>query len=296
MAAVTAGAVLLANGVANATVPPGTLGTDTLTPSTGDGTTAITSNTSAPCPTGTKAVNVTIVGPVGADGTAPDTATFPDTRQFPVTGTTSSSSAFSTRFPFSLRFSDTLLDDATVAGKPLMPGEYHVTLHCTDINGPAGQQFGTFTGGLIFDASLNYTVIPNASPSPTPVVTPSPSPTPVVTPSPSPTPRVTPSPSPTPAPKATTTTLDVIPNPGFLGIPEIFLVNVAPANANGTVQIKDGTTAIGPPVPVFGGFALLIDPLPKGTHMLTAVFTPTNPAAFKPSTSKTVSLTVNSLF
>ena len=56
-------------------------------------------------------------------------------------------------------------------------------------------------------------------------------------------------------------------------------MNVAPANATGTVQIKDGATPIGRPVPVFGGFALLIDALPKGAHSLTAVFTPTNSAA-----------------
>lgn len=36
--------------------------------------------------------------------------------------------------------------------------------------------------------------------------------------------------------------------------------------------------------------------LTKGTHTLTAVFTPTNPVAFGPSTSPPVLLTVRSLF
>jgi hypothetical protein len=70
------------------------------------------------------------------------------------------------------------------------------------------------------------------------------------------------------------------------------IANVAPINAAGTVQFKDGTANIGGPVPVIGGIAtpgLLL--LPVGSHSLTAVFTPTNPAAFQPSTSHTVTFT-----
>lgn len=96
--------------------------------------------------------------------------------------------------------------------------------------------------------------------------------------------------------KATRTRLSVFPTPAFQGIPVVFLANVAPANATGTVQFKDGTTTLGAPVPVFSGFALLITTLPKGTHSLAAVFIPTNPAAFASSTSTPVSLTVRSLF
>jgi phosphate transport system substrate-binding protein len=95
---------------------------------------------------------------------------------------------------------------------------------------------------------------------------------------------------------ATTTTLTVFPNPAFEGLPVIFLANVAPFGAAGTVQFMDGTTAVDPPVPVAGGFALSITTLPEGTHSLTAVFTPTDPAALAPSTSPSVSLTVQSLF
>jgi hypothetical protein len=80
--------------------------------------------------------------------------------------------------------------------------------------------------------------------------------------------------------KATTTTLRVFPNQPFQGFPVIFLANVAPRSATGTIQFMDGTTALGAPVPISGGFALTITPLPKGTHSLSAVFTPSGWAAF----------------
>ncbi|MGH3823893.1 MAG: Ig-like domain repeat protein [Pseudonocardiaceae bacterium] len=95
--------------------------------------------------------------------------------------------------------------------------------------------------------------------------------------------------------KATTTTLTVFPKRAFEGIPVVFLAQVAPRGAAGTVQFVDGTTTLGAPVRVTGGFALLITPLPPGTHSLIAEFTPTGPAAFASSTSPSVSLTVNSL-
>jgi hypothetical protein len=81
------------------------------------------------------------------------------------------------------------------------------------------------------------------------------------------------------------------------GVPVIFLANVAPLAAVGAVQfIMDGTAALGAPVPVTTtGFALLINSLPEGTHTLTAAFTPTNPAAYAPSTSPPMSLTVSPL-
>jgi hypothetical protein len=64
---------------------------------------------------------------------------------------------------------------------------------------------------------------------------------------------------------------------------------VAPPNAVGTVQFKDGTKNLGNPVPAINGKA--INPLTilsKGLHSLTAVFTPTDPTKFTPSTSNTV--------
>ena len=94
--------------------------------------------------------------------------------------------------------------------------------------------------------------------------------------------------------KATATTLMVIPSgPVVQGTPLILVAQVAPANAAGTVQFKDGGSELGPPRPVFDGFALTVtSKLTKGAHSLTAVFTATNQAAFGPSTPPPVSLTV----
>jgi hypothetical protein len=69
---------------------------------------------------------------------------------------------------------------------------------------------------------------------------------------------------------------------------------VAPPDATGKVQFKDKfmdkTTALGDPVQVrSGGFAVLLaKKLAKGEHSLTAMFIPSDPTAFKPSTSNTV--------
>ncbi|MGH3765476.1 MAG: Ig-like domain-containing protein [Pseudonocardiaceae bacterium] len=95
---------------------------------------------------------------------------------------------------------------------------------------------------------------------------------------------------------ATTTTLHVVPQSAFAGIPMILQANVAPRGAAGTIQFMDGTTALGPAVPVTLGTALRITTLTTGAHSLTARFTPSNPAAYSPSTSPPISLTVNSLF
>jgi Bacterial Ig-like domain (group 3) len=97
--------------------------------------------------------------------------------------------------------------------------------------------------------------------------------------------------------KATTTTFTVIPSgPVLQGVPVILVAQVAPANAAGMVQFLDGDTPVGTPRPVFGGFALTVtSQLPKGTHSLTATFTPANPATFAPSALPAVSLTVTGL-
>jgi Bacterial Ig-like domain (group 3) len=139
------------------------------------------------------------------------------------------------------------------------------------------------------------TPVVTPTPSPTPVVTPTPSPTPVVTPTPSPTPVVTPTPTPTPAPGAikTTTKLSVITIPLPLGLGGFVLpiATVTPSNAAGTVQFKNGMTNFGAPVSVTGGVAVgPLTSLPRGTYSITAVFTPTNPAKFAPSTSNTVTV------
>ncbi len=67
---------------------------------------------------------------------------------------------------------------------------------------------------------------------------------------------------------------------------------MSPANATGTVQFTDGTTPLGAPVSVLGGFAIgPVTLLGRGQHQLTAVFTPTNPTRFQPSTSNKVTFT-----
>jgi hypothetical protein len=68
----------------------------------------------------------------------------------------------------------------------------------------------------------------------------------------------------------------------------ISIVRVSPANAVGTVTLKDGNTIIGRPQAVTGGFAIFLNVLP-GTHSLTATFTPG--PGFGPSTSNTVTFT-----
>ncbi|MBV8994182.1 MAG: Ig-like domain repeat protein, partial [Pseudonocardiales bacterium] len=92
---------------------------------------------------------------------------------------------------------------------------------------------------------------------------------------------------------ATSTTLRVVPNPGFQGGPEVLIARVSPKDADGTVQFADGGNNLGSPVRVAGGQAILVTrELTAGTHSLTAVFTPTDPAAFAPSMSSAVTVTV----
>ena len=67
------------------------------------------------------------------------------------------------------------------------------------------------------------------------------------------------------------------------------IAHVAPANTAGTVQFQDGITDLGGPVAVIAGAAVgPVSILTRGSHSLSAVFTPTNPAKFESSTSNTV--------
>ncbi|MGH3875019.1 MAG: Ig-like domain repeat protein [Pseudonocardiaceae bacterium] len=64
---------------------------------------------------------------------------------------------------------------------------------------------------------------------------------------------------------------------------------VAPPEAAGTVQFRDGTTPIGTPAAVSNGQASTsTSTLTVGSHQLTAVFTPTDTATYSPSTSTVV--------
>ncbi len=97
---------------------------------------------------------------------------------------------------------------------------------------------------------------------------------------------------------ATTTTLTVTPSgPQSQGTQATLKATVTPSAA-GTVQFKDGTTNLGGPVAVNvsnGTASKNVGAARVGQHQLTAVFTPTNPAAFGPSTSTPVTKTVTGL-
>ncbi len=92
------------------------------------------------------------------------------------------------------------------------------------------------------------------------------------------------------APATTTTTLTTSPaSPVAQGTMVTLTATVAPPAAPGTVQFKDGTANLGDPVKVNNGTASgTISKLAVGSRQLTAVFTPTDPAAFSKSTSPVV--------
>ncbi|MGH3767541.1 MAG: hypothetical protein ACRDTX_20735 [Pseudonocardiaceae bacterium] len=99
-----------------------------------------------------------------------------------------------------------------------------------------------------------------------------------------------------PIPGAVTTTkltASPIRLPFGLGGYVLPIARVAPFNAAGSVQFKDGNTNIGPRIPVTGGIAVgRLVSLPPGSHSLTATFIPANLAAFQLSTSNTVAFTL----
>jgi len=83
----------------------------------------------------------------------------------------------------------------------------------------------------------------------------------------------------------TTTTLGVSPiSPQPSGTSETLTATVSPS-ASGTVQFKDGTSALGSPVTVSGGVATYVtSTLPVGSNSLSAVFTPTTGNGYAGST------------
>jgi hypothetical protein len=84
---------------------------------------------------------------------------------------------------------------------------------------------------------------------------------------------------------ATTTVLTSSKNPPFSGDSVTLTATESPAAA-GTVQFKDGSSTLGSPVAVNGsGVATFsTSALTVGSHSLSAVFTPTDPTSFGPST------------
>jgi len=93
---------------------------------------------------------------------------------------------------------------------------------------------------------------------------------------------------------ATSTTLTSSANPSINGANVTLTATVTPSGAAGTVQFKDNGTNIGSPVAVnASGVATTTTAFTtNGAHPLSAVFTPTDPAAFGPSTG-TLTQTVN---
>lgn len=175
--------------------------------------------------------------------------TFPADNPYAIVTTTKAS--FSTTDPFDLPFRVNLKDAAADRGLSLQAGEYDVTARC--VKGLTQEVQGTFTGALYFTSPTAYQVTdPNA------------------------------------APTATTTVLSVSPaSPAAAGSSETVKATVSPVAA-GSVQFGDGASALGAAVPVSAGVATLSTTLPVGTHSLTAVFTPADPAAFAGSTSVAV--------
>ena len=103
---------------------------------------------------------------------------------------------------------------------------------------------------------------------------------------------------PEPVATATSTALGVTPTgPQYAGTTLTFTATITPAAA-GSVQFKDGTGNVGAPVAVSGGSAqYATNALGVGSHNLSAVFTPANPASnptlYAGSTSPTVTYQVN---
>jgi sugar lactone lactonase YvrE len=73
-------------------------------------------------------------------------------------------------------------------------------------------------------------------------------------------------------PTTTSVTLTSSANPSIAGRPLWFTATVSPATATGTVQFRDGATALGTAT-IAGGWATLpLSTLPVGTHSITAVY------------------------
>lgn len=92
----------------------------------------------------------------------------------------------------------------------------------------------------------------------------------------------------------TTTTLTVSPASRVRQGDQVTLTaTVTPATAAGTLQFRDRDTNLGSRVAVLNGTASgTTSTLTVGSHRLTAVFTPTDPASLSASTSPAVRLTV----
>ena len=97
-----------------------------------------------------------------------------------------------------------------------------------------------------------------------------------------------------PAATPTTTALGITPaSPITVGTGSTLTATVAPSSAAGSVQFLDGATPIGAPVNVGAGTATETTTFTTNTHLVKAVFTPADTAAFSGSQSAVVTYVVN---
>jgi len=169
----------------------------------------------------------------------------------------SDTTTYSTTDPMRVPFGNTFTDAFQAAGATIKGGEQvEIRMVCQNKFSVRG---GTFRGSVTFNADASrYTFDAPA------------------------------------AQAATTTMLNVSPaSPAASGTQETLTASVSPTSAAGSVQFRDGSTAIGAPVTVNNGVSSTTTKLADGSHSLTAVFTPTDTTAFGGSTSATVAYTVN---
>ncbi|MCW2540157.1 MAG: hypothetical protein JWN95_1882 [Frankiales bacterium] len=170
--------------------------------------------------------------------------------------TTPTDAGFSTSAPITASFGLTFKDAATLAGTTIQTGEYDLRLQCVDT---LGDVFTDFTTEVDFTSPTAYS-FKTAGPT-----------------------QVT-----------TATSLTVTPGTSAsVGDPVTLTAAITPA-ATGSVQFKDGAANLGSPVTVAAGSASLVtSALTAATHSLSAVFTPTDAAAFTSSTSAVISYPLN---
>jgi hypothetical protein len=96
------------------------------------------------------------------------------------------------------------------------------------------------------------------------------------------------------APAGATTTVVTGPTTGFLGSAVSYTATISPAAVAGSVQFKVDGTDSGSPVTVSGGTATFsyTASAPTGSHIITAAFTPANPALYNGSSDTTGVTTV----
>jgi hypothetical protein len=96
-----------------------------------------------------------------------------------------------------------------------------------------------------------------------------------------------------PLPTTTTLTSSLTTATTTTGTPVTFTATLAPITSVGTVQFMNGSTTMGSPVALSSGVATYPTSFgAAGSYPITAVFTPTNAAAYTTSTSATITVVV----